>query len=69
MNGGSIMSKKILLISIVLQLVVLVLLLTGISLNRSGEQGIIFLYAGLINQFIVLALVIYLRIKKQQAKN
>ena len=62
------MSKKILLISIALQIVTLFLALTGISLIRSGQQGTTFLYAGLINQVIVFALVAYLATKKRQVK-
>ena len=68
MKAGKIVSKKILFISIALQIVALFLALTGISLIRSGQQGTTFLYAGLINQLIAFALVAYLATKNQQVK-
>jgi len=62
------MFNKILYSSLIFQIIVLVLLLTGIDLNRNGQNGIAFLYAALMTQIIVLALVVYLAIKKQQVK-
>jgi hypothetical protein len=58
------MSKKILCISLVLQIAVLALLLTGIGLNRNSQNGSTFLYTGFTVQIIVLALVVYLVVQK-----